>query len=401
LVLGRPRAWSEDGPEKAAKDIVEYDVLPVAVKEFSGILCIDEAYSGKLAILLAVDPKRNDRLVGFSLSDKGIDKEHVKTFLEKLKNTGIMPDQVVTDGSALYPEVVKEVWPRVNHQLCLFHATKRLTELAKKAIRDLKKLVPKQPHATGGYATKDDVVATLQLYRDGLSLRQIAKRVGVSRNSVKTWIKNPQLVASRYGINIESSIIPVSENKENMNKNNRNPLINLPDGWSSWDQVNNVTAALKKLAFQISSRHLTTNEDSRECYNSCLESPIGSRIKPIRAFLEDWYDMFTEAATAAAKWQSMRNKSLEESCSRFKTFQSQMSDEMFEKLSTIFKDEEFEATSNGAERFARKVKRIQKSRYRLRTPTSMRDFMLLERVLHEEALKHGDMEHSNPFRKFF
>ena len=40
--------------------------LPWVVEQFSGILCVDEVYQGKLALLLAVDPAApsGDRLVG-------------------------------------------------------------------------------------------------------------------------------------------------------------------------------------------------------------------------------------------------------------------------------------------------------------------------------------------------
>ncbi len=49
--------------EKSAAATVQYDVLPIAVQEFSGVLCVDEAYSGKLPVLVAVDPKNCDRLI--------------------------------------------------------------------------------------------------------------------------------------------------------------------------------------------------------------------------------------------------------------------------------------------------------------------------------------------------
>ena len=44
----------------------EGDYQKWVVEEFSGILCVDEAYQDKLALLLAVDPAapEGDRLVG-------------------------------------------------------------------------------------------------------------------------------------------------------------------------------------------------------------------------------------------------------------------------------------------------------------------------------------------------
>ena len=45
------------------------DYQPWVVESFSGILCVDEVYQGKLALLLAVDPAApdGDRLVGYEL----------------------------------------------------------------------------------------------------------------------------------------------------------------------------------------------------------------------------------------------------------------------------------------------------------------------------------------------
>jgi len=54
----------------------------------------------------------------------------VEGFLERLRDAGIAPAEVVTDGSALYPEVVIRVWPQAAHQLCLFHETRRLLRAA-------------------------------------------------------------------------------------------------------------------------------------------------------------------------------------------------------------------------------------------------------------------------------
>ena len=81
------------------------DYQPWVVSEFSGILCVDEVYQGQLALLLAVDPAApdGDRLVGYQLVHGIVDATIVEAFLARLKDAGVAPEQVITDGSSLYP----------------------------------------------------------------------------------------------------------------------------------------------------------------------------------------------------------------------------------------------------------------------------------------------------------
>ncbi len=47
--------------------------------------------------------------------------EDIRFVLLDLQQAGIEPELVVTDGSSLYPKVIREVWPQADHQLCVFH----------------------------------------------------------------------------------------------------------------------------------------------------------------------------------------------------------------------------------------------------------------------------------------
>jgi hypothetical protein len=86
------------------------DYQPWVVDEFSGILCVDEICQDQLALLLAVDPAApdRDRLVGYQLVHGSVDATEVEHFLTDLREVDIDPDQVITDGSSLYPQC----WPR-------------------------------------------------------------------------------------------------------------------------------------------------------------------------------------------------------------------------------------------------------------------------------------------------
>jgi hypothetical protein len=108
-----------------------------AVKEFSGILCIDELHLGEQTLLLATDPIA-DRVVGFLLT--GInDQPHLRRFLWMLQYWGFEPEVVVTDGSNLYPATLAEVWPAARHQLCVFHVLQDVTKKVLDAVRRLRR----------------------------------------------------------------------------------------------------------------------------------------------------------------------------------------------------------------------------------------------------------------------
>lgn len=104
---------------------------------FSGTLCVDELHLGKHTLLLATDPL-SDIPVAFALVGKN-DKGHLKRFLKNLKNWGLLPTVVITDGSSLYPDVLAELWPDAEHQLCVFHVMQDLNAKILDAVKRLRR----------------------------------------------------------------------------------------------------------------------------------------------------------------------------------------------------------------------------------------------------------------------
>lgn len=177
------------------------------VEEFSGILCVDEVYQGELALLVAVDPAipDGDRLMGYQLIHGEVDRKKVEDFLGRLRQAGIEPEQVVTDGSPLYSKTLKEVWPQAAHQLCLFHESRQVTGEVYKAIATLrKKEIPEPPpvrprRTLKGLAGNNPSTKKLAFYQQaisrvfalkeqGNSIREISRQTGHSRNTIKRWL---------------------------------------------------------------------------------------------------------------------------------------------------------------------------------------------------------------------
>jgi transposase-like protein len=112
------------------------------LQSFSGTLCIDELHLGHYTLFLATDPIR-DLPVAFALVDKN-DQEHMGRFLKNLKNHGLEAKVVITDGSPLYPNVLRELWPTAEHQLCVFHVMQDVNKKILKAVLRLRQALQRR-----------------------------------------------------------------------------------------------------------------------------------------------------------------------------------------------------------------------------------------------------------------
>jgi hypothetical protein len=124
-------------------DLAEHRQMVLA--RFSGTLSVDELHLGSYTLLLATDPL-TDLPVAFALV-KTNDQDHLRRFLKNLKDWGLRPRVVVTDGSNLYPAVLAELWPYTRHQLCVFHVLKDLNEKVLSAARRLRRALARRGNA--------------------------------------------------------------------------------------------------------------------------------------------------------------------------------------------------------------------------------------------------------------
>ncbi len=126
--------------------------LDEALAAFSGYLAADEVYDGPFCILSVVDNRRYNRLA-FRVLEDDPTQDDVLAFLAEFKGQldkrNLSVRGITTDGSSLYPKVVKELWPKARHQICEFHVLKEITKAVLHALAKLRKemtaKIPKQP----------------------------------------------------------------------------------------------------------------------------------------------------------------------------------------------------------------------------------------------------------------
>ncbi|GEM_PF-302433 len=133
--------------EKKRRLLIETDdYLVVALENFSGYIAVDEVYDGPFCILSIVDNHRFRRLT-YRVLEHSPKKEDIREFLISFKNIlkvrSLSLQGITTDGSNLYPEPIKAVFPGVRHQICEFHVKKEMNKAILKAVTSVRRELAK------------------------------------------------------------------------------------------------------------------------------------------------------------------------------------------------------------------------------------------------------------------
>ncbi len=371
------------------------------VAEFSGILCVDEVYQDRLALLLAVDPAApdGDRLVGYQLVHGTVDQGDLRGFLAHLRDVGVDPEQVVSDGSPLYPGTIAAVWPHAAHQLCLFHETRVLTEAVRRVIKAARQDIPPLPSrlAAGGAkaalpaqngetpvsrrgrgrchtTVRQAGIATVHALRaHGISIQGIARQTGVSRMTVRAWLTQSlppgPAAAEALPAGATPEALPLATAWEAIAEPAPPPA-----PWTSWAQVQQVRQAVGVDRYLLLRRPEHLTDEQRLAFDAVFASPIGQPVRLARSFLEDWYSLWRddtgERRTIDAAWERYERWRTNEEYATIPLLgkmQQRMDEARFTHLSPFLRDPLWEGTNNGAERMGRTFRHLQKPRFGLRT----------------------------------
>ncbi len=133
---------------------MDTDFLDWALADFSGYVAADELYDGPFCILSAVDNRRYKRIL-YDVLDHDPTHEDIRAFLGRLKTAltarALTLLGITTDGSALYPAPLAEVFGGVRHQLCACHIVADVVKAVLGAVASARQsLAAKQPQLPKG-----------------------------------------------------------------------------------------------------------------------------------------------------------------------------------------------------------------------------------------------------------
>jgi hypothetical protein len=374
--------------------VVDYQAWVVA--NFSGILCVDEVYQGDLALLLAIDPAApdGDRLVGYTLLPKTseVNQTMVMAFLERLRAVGLKPDEVITDDSRLYPSVLADVWPTARHQLCLFHATRRVVRAVSEVVKHVRRTLPVPPPAS-----KPTLLGTLRqtppaadqhdpaseryrwrlarrtlgiaqvhaLHKDISSARAIGRQLGINHGTVRQWLKlKPPDQVTIDELSGTANLLPNIEPP--------------PLPWRDWNQVRRLREDLwlYRTLFLHRAENLTAQEHDK--LDELLASPVGHDLRVALRFLEAWFGIWQDEvghrrnpADAAQRYRAWEADPDASTLTPLRRQQQHLDANHFVRLSTFLYNPKWESTNNAAERGGRAFRHGQHPHFRLRLTRSI------------------------------
>ncbi len=121
---------------------MDTDCLDWALADFSGYVAADELYDGPFCILSVVDNRCYKRIL-YDVLDHDPTHDDIRAFLRRLKTAlsarNLTLVGITTDGSALYPEPLAEVFDAVPHQVCEFHVVKEVVKAVLSAVASARK----------------------------------------------------------------------------------------------------------------------------------------------------------------------------------------------------------------------------------------------------------------------
>ena len=133
---------------------MDTDFLDWALADCSGYVAADELYDGPFCMLSAVDNRRDKRIL-YDVLDHDPTHDDIRTFLGRLKTAltarALTLVGITTDGSALYPEPLAELFRGVPHHICVFHVLAEVVKAVLGAVASARKrLTAQQPKLPKG-----------------------------------------------------------------------------------------------------------------------------------------------------------------------------------------------------------------------------------------------------------
>jgi len=137
--------------------------LDWALEAFSGYGAADELYEGPSCVLSAVDNRQDKRML-YAVLDHHPNHDDIAAFLGRLKTAlderNLTLKGITTDGSALYPDPLRQVFGEVPHQRCTFHVIKELTKGILQAVAKAReRFAQSKPTLKRGRPASKDKVA--------------------------------------------------------------------------------------------------------------------------------------------------------------------------------------------------------------------------------------------------
>jgi len=134
---------------------MDHAYLDWALEDFSGYIAADELYDDGPFCVLSIVDNRTFKRIAYRVLDHDPTKDDVRQFFQafqaQLDQRSLVLRGITTDGSSLYPDVIREVFGPIPHQICQFHVIAELTKAVLRAVAKVRKtLAGRKPKLSRG-----------------------------------------------------------------------------------------------------------------------------------------------------------------------------------------------------------------------------------------------------------
>lgn len=138
---------------------------------------MDELYQHPFCILSLVDNRTFTRL-SYRVLERDPTAADIHSFLAEFKarldTRGLSVKGITTDGSSLYPEPLKQLWPQVRHQVCRFHVLKEILKAVLHALAAVRKTLAAEVPTLPRGRPRQDAKSQARVRR----ARRLKERIG-------------------------------------------------------------------------------------------------------------------------------------------------------------------------------------------------------------------------------
>ena len=278
------------------------------------------------------------------------------------------------------------------HQLCLFHATRRVVRAVSDVIKQVRRTLPTPPPAnrptllgrlrdTPPAADQQDpdseryrwrmarralgIAQVHALHQHISSARAIGRQLGINHGTVRQWLKltppAPATIAELSGI---PDLLP---------KVDPPPL-----PWHDWEEVSRLREDLwlYRTLFLHRTENLTTEE--RQKLDGLLAGPVGDQLRVARTFLDEWFAIWQDdlgnrqtLGEAERRYEIWRTDAEAAKVPSLRRQQQHLDVDHFRRLTVFLHNPTWEPTNNPAERGGRSFRHGQHPHFRLRLVKSI------------------------------
>jgi Transposase len=158
------RRRGKKGDQQVQREHLDHALGPAEGPGFSGYIAADELYDGPFCVLSLVD-NHNFRRLSYRVLDHSPAIKDITRFFgdfkKELDKRDLVLRGITTDGSALYPKAITQVFDDVPHQICQFHVLKELNAAILHAVAKIRKQrtaqLPALPRGRPSKATRRKV----------------------------------------------------------------------------------------------------------------------------------------------------------------------------------------------------------------------------------------------------